>query len=242
MKNSYYESESILKKYYANYLFNVRKLSKSSVTHYLDALNSISRRLKKKGLVKENIYEIGDLEQLNQIREILFQDPDFIEINTRGRRMYSSGLNNYLRFASGTDLQAISEKLHSLDIPIDSQETVLIQHEVWKRSGIIKTQVLELAEYKCEINANHESFIAERNKKPYMEGHHAIPMRFQARFKHSLDVYANIVCLCPLCHRKIHYGISDDRFPLLDQIYYSRSDRLANSGIPISKQEFFSLF
>lgn len=239
---SFMESETVLKKYYASYLYNVRKLKKSSVAHYFDALNNISKRLKEKGLVKENIYEIGDLEQLERVRSILYQDPEFIEIDTRGRRMYSAGLNNYYRFACGTGLQKICENQISLDIPIHAQESIVIQQESWKRSGIIKTHVLELADYKCELDRRHESFIAEKTKKPYMEGHHAIPMKFQPNFKHSLDVYANIVCLCPICHRKIHHGLSNDKKLMLNQIYHERADRLANSGIQISKNEFLSLF
>jgi 5-methylcytosine-specific restriction protein A len=92
---------SVLKEYYARYLTDVRNLSKSSVKHYFDALNNISRRLKAKKLVQTDIYEIGDLKQLLQIREILFADSDFIELNERGRRMYSAGLNKWRGFSEG---------------------------------------------------------------------------------------------------------------------------------------------
>ena len=87
--------ESILKEYYARYLIDVRNLKMSSVRHYFDALNNISKRLKEKNLVKRDIYEIGDLRRLLEIREILFRDSEFIELNERGKRMYSAGLNNY---------------------------------------------------------------------------------------------------------------------------------------------------
>jgi 5-methylcytosine-specific restriction protein A len=105
----------------------------------------------------------------------------------------------------------------------------------------MRTQVIEFAGYSCEINGEHESFIAERNHKPYMEGHHAIPMRLQPQFDKSLDVYANIICLCPVCHRRIHYGLKEDRQQMMMQIYENRSDRLDHCGIRLSKQEFTDL-
>lgn len=71
-----------------------------------------------------------------------------------------------------------------------------------------------------------------------MEGHHAIPMKKQESFDVSLDVYANIICLCPICHRLLHYGEDCDKDNLLNKIYYDRADRLASSGIRLSKEEF----
>lgn len=229
---------TILKEYYSRYLKEVRGLSKSSVNHYLDALNNISRRLKNKGLVKEDVYEIMDLNHLSNVREILYQDPEFIEQNERGRRMYSAGLNNYYRFASGEGFQKEKEKVVKLDTPFEPEEPVTIQQTVYVRSNILRTQVLEMADYRCEIDESHQTFIAENTNKPYMEGHHAIPMRFQEQFDRSLDVYANIICLCPLCHRRIHHGLSKDRELMANKIYLSRADRLANSGIELSRDNF----
>ena len=62
---------SILKEYYARYLTDIRKNSQSTVKHYFDALNNISRRLKEKSLVRENIYEVADIDTLFQLRDIL---------------------------------------------------------------------------------------------------------------------------------------------------------------------------
>ena len=57
---AYLENSStiVLKTYFSKYLAEVRGLSKSSVNHYLDALNHISRRLKAKGLIDNDIYEV----------------------------------------------------------------------------------------------------------------------------------------------------------------------------------------
>ena len=92
-RHSVIEYQSMLREYYSRYLTEVRGLSLSSVKHYLDALNNISRRLKEKELIKHSIYEISSLELLNYIRDVLYADSDFVAMNERGKRMYSAGLN-----------------------------------------------------------------------------------------------------------------------------------------------------
>ena len=233
--------KSVLKEYYARYLVDVRHLSNSSVKHYLDALNNISKRLKEKNLVESDIYEIADLEQLTIVKSVLFADPDFIALDTRGRRMYSSGLNNYCRFAAGEGFNKIRQEMMILDAPIAPEAARIVEQKVWHRSGILRTQALELAGYVCEFNPEHYTFVAESTQKPYMEGHHAIPMYLQDEFKVSLDVYSNIICLCPICHRKIHFGMKDDRVEMASKIYNERSERLANSGIILSKNDFLDI-
>ena len=232
---------SVLKEYYARYLQTVRGLTMSSVRHYLDALNNISRRLVSKQLVNADIYEIMDLDYLESVKDILYADPEFIEQNERGKRMYSAGLNNYLRFASGEDYSALFGKMETMDIPLVPEAPVTVEQTVWKRSNILRIQTLISADFKCEIDNLHMSFIAEKTGKPYMESHHAIPMRQQPHFINSLDVYANLVCLCPVCHRRIHYGIKAERDNMMKLIYHNRSKRLAQSGIRLSQSEFIQL-
>lgn len=66
-------------------------------------------------------------------------------------------------------------------------------------------------------------------------------MNMQDKFDKSIDVYANVVCLCPICHRLIHYGLETEKKNLLNQIYETRIDRLVSSGIEISKNDFIDL-
>jgi len=233
-----HDQKSILQVYYANYLTNVKGLSPSTVAHYFDALNNISRRLKEKGLITNDIYEVLDVDTLEKLKDVLLSDPDFVDLNRRGNSMYSAGLNNYIKFAKGEDFATVKEKINYLDIPVPKVPSTSAERTQWKRSSILRTQAIEYAGYECEINACHESFVAEKTKKPYMEGHHTLPMSLQDNFDVSLDIYANIVCLCPVCHRRIHYGLKCDRKEMVDRIYDNRADRLANSGIILSRQEF----
>lgn len=233
--------EYVLMQYYVRYLKEVRKLSDSSVGHYTQALRKISKMLVERNKIQETVYEIKDLNELQIVKEYIFQDPEFVALDTRGNRMYSAGMNNYMRFATGEELYGKQEEMTVMDIELPVGKKIVVQREEWNRSAIIKVQTLEAAEYKCEINPAHNTFIAKSTGKQYMEGHHAIPMNLQDKFDKSIDVYANVVCLCPICHRLIHYGLETEKKNLLNQIYETRIDRLVSSGIEISKNDFIEL-
>ncbi len=233
--------ESQLRLYFQHYIEDVRKLKSSTALHYIDALNNISRRLKEAGFVEEDIYEIRDLDSLNKVKEFLLNDNDFVAMNKRGNSMYSAGINNYIKFAEGADFQRVITNAEVMDIPIPRTKETVNKTSRWERSNIIRAQVIEMAEHKCELNAGHETFIARTDKKPYMEGHHVIPMRHQQDFINSLDVYANVLCLCPTCHRLLHHGFDSDRKRVLDYIYGVRQHRLDASGINVSRNDFLSL-
>ena len=229
---------NVLKEYYIRYLREVRENSESTVNHYLGALNSISKYLVDHAQIQETIYEIGELEELESVRSYLFSQPDFVEKDDRGNRMYSAGLNNYVRFAMGEDFFGIDSVFAVMDmeVPISSQTSAKVER--WRRNGIIKTQSIEMAHYLCELDSNHKTFTAASTGRQYMEGHHAIPIKRQNQFSVSLDIYANIVCLCPICHRLLHYGVDTEKEGILNRLYKGRSDRLANSGIRLSRDEF----
>ncbi len=230
------------REYYVSYLLNVRELSSTSVHHYLDAINWISRYLVGKKLLKKSLFEVSSIEVLEQLAQALLSDEAFVSMNRRGHQMYTAGLNNYLRFARGEEFETIGSKARILDMPMEvPSQSERRGQQIWSRSEIIKIQAIKIANFECEINTDHKTFIAARNGMPYMEGHHALPINAQDQFRVSLDVYANIICLCPVCHRKIHYGLRDDRVSMVRHIYDQRVSRLANSGIEISKEDFVEM-
>lgn len=233
--------EYVLLEYYSRYLREIRGCSESTVKHYHDALRYISRYLVKAGKIENSIYEIKDIGQLEIIREFLYNDAEFIALNIRGHQMYSAGLNNYFRFAIGEAFETIGETIKLLDVEVAVAESVVRKNISLGRSSIIKSQVLKSANYECEVDTRHQTFVAKSSGQQYMEGHHIIPMKKQPAFDTSLDVYANIVCLCPVCHRLLHYGLDLNKKDLLEQMYMTRIERLVNSGIKLSKDEFISL-
>lgn len=233
--------EYVLLTYYAEYLKKIRKVSDSTIKHYQQAMRYIAKFLVEKEKIKQSIYEIQNLDELVIIKEYLYSEPEFIELDTRGHRMYSAGFNNYFKFANGKGFENIHQQIGVMDIEIPATNKQLLVADTWRRSSIIKMQSIESAGYECEVNPTHVTFTAKSTGMPYMEGHHALPMKCQDRFKSSLDIYANIVCLCPTCHRLLHYGIASEKANVIDKIYYDRADRLAASGIKVGKNEFENL-
>lgn len=234
-------NEYVIMTYYTKYLKEIRKVADSSVKHYQDALRYISRYLVKKNKLQKSIYEVQDIGELEVIRTFLYSDPDFVALDKRGHQMYSAGFNNYYKFACGEGFSNIHRQIGLLDteVPVAGKQT--ITQTTWKRSSIIKIQAIESAGYLCEIDSNHKTFTAKATGYAYMEGHHILPMKVQDKFNKSLDVYANIICLCPICHRLLHYGIENEKETILDKIYYDRSERLATSGIKIGKEDLKKL-
>lgn len=232
----------VLSIYYEKYLREVRKLSESSIGHYTQALRRISSMLVERKRIDESIYEVQDIWQLEILKEYLYKEPEFVKLNTKGHHMYSSGLNNYLKFARGEEFSNYnSETLQLLDVELPVPDKKAQRLIKYARSSIIKTQSIESAGYKCEFDSEHKTFTSKSTGHPYMEGHHALPMKYQNKFEHSLDVYANVICLCPICHRLLHYGVKDEKENVVNKIYFDRTDRLSASGIKISKKDFMKL-
>lgn len=228
----------VLKEYYVKYLREVRGVKDSTVKHYLDALNYISKYLVEQKRIETSVYEISEIGELEIIREYLQSDIAFRELDKRGHQMYSAGLNNYYKFASGEVFDKQKGGIELLDIPVPMKVVRRTEKSVVERSTIIKAQAIHSARYACEISRDHKTFIAKSSGNPYMEGHHAIPLMKQVYFQSSLDIYANVVCLCPICHRLLHYGVDSEKEILVRKIYSDRAERLAKSGIKLSQMEF----
>ncbi len=126
-------------------------------------------------------------------------------------------------------------KITYQDMPKLRKELVVEKSkEFYPRDEKEKIKALELANYKCEIDTNHTTFISKINNKSYIEGHHLIPISKYDLFEYDIDVQANIVSLCPTCHRKLHSGIEKDIYELLNLLYKKREYRLKNAGLSIT--------
>lgn len=56
--------EYMLMQYYIKYLKDVRGLKDSSVAHYTQALNKISKILKERNMIVDTIYELKDIGEI----------------------------------------------------------------------------------------------------------------------------------------------------------------------------------
>ena len=244
--------KSQLEEYFRKFIVDVQGLTSSSANHYAQALRTCSRFLRDEKLIATDIYSVDTLTELKDLRDKLFALPGFIALNTKGNNMYSVGMKQYIQFAElqvGAIKKATSKKqtlpnvdISKLDVPVAPPKALpKVQTYQWNRDRIIVEQVLQSDKYLCEVDPKHKTFIACRNDQPYLEGHHLIPLARQKEFKVSLDVYANIIGLCPNCHRQLHFGKQDEIRDILKPIYTARADRFHNSGIILSKGEFLAV-
>ncbi len=141
-------------------------------------------------------------------------------------------LGEYLKSLSIVD---ITVKNCDLDIP----EKKTSVREQFARNSVIAEDVLKKAYYKCEFDESHKTFIA-KDGHLYMEAHHLIPLSKQDEFEKNLDVKENIICLCPTCHRLLHYG--KDNKEKIEYLYSKRNKLLEQVGIRISIDKLYSYY
>lgn len=81
-----------------------------------------------------------------------------------------------------------------------------------------------------------------------MEGHHLIPCTaanasyYWEEYGVNIDCIENIVCLCPTCHRQIHYGAPDVKVELLKDLFERQKAKLKSVGIDIDFKTLKALY
>lgn len=120
------------------------------------------------------------------------------------------------------------------------QKVLSGEHFVYKRNKQIAVNAICKAEFCCEYDREHKTFISKSNNKNFTEVHHLIPMAFQDRFKANIDVEANVVSLCSNCHKWIHLGKGAKK--LISKLYEERRERLKKANIEITLEELLSMY
>jgi len=194
---------------------------------------------------KENAYESivsMDWENININEEIinkkidvefrlnyLFKNMPELQNIIKTYKEYTKNQNtntNNIKYNSENTFQ--TENYRKLYVPNSNQ----IKYKIGpKRNPKTAETALKNANYLCEINPNHTTFIKKSTGLNYMEPHHLIPLEFQDYFKYSLDVEANIISLCSCCHDEIHYGINNTK--LITKLYNERITSLKKAGLNI---------
>ncbi|UPS45573.1 HNH endonuclease [Prevotella sp. E15-22] len=115
------------------------------------------------------------------------------------------------------------------------------------KKAYISKQALKEAHFKCVFNNSHDTFVTKKGV-PYMEGHHLIPCtvsnveHYWTKFGRNIDCVENIICLCPTCHRRIHFGSKEEKETIIKALYQKQISSLKAAGIDISLEELFSLY
>lgn len=169
---------------------------------------------------------------------------DFIEKYGNKKSIYDPFVIKYSSYKSLNNIDVDDENgvINTNDVfdpeivqpsyaPEEKPENIEGKNKKYKRNPAKAKRAIVYSSYQCNIDNSHGSFIA-KNGKTYMEAHHLIPMSVQEDFKNSLDVDANIVTLCPTCHRKLHYGKEIESE--LKKLFDERVLLLKESGIDIT--------
>ncbi|WP_224961812.1 EVE domain-containing protein [Geomonas subterranea] len=79
--------------------------------------------------------------------------------------------------------------------------SVQVTSVAYIRNPDVIVEVLDRANGKCEACFQDAPFLRAKDKSPYLEVHHKVPLSAGGE-----DVVANALAVCPNCHRKMHYG------------------------------------
>lgn len=118
----------------------------------------------------------------------------------------------------------------------------VVAHAIYPRDIRKKANAIRKANFLCEISNSHKLFKSRSTNQNYVEGHHLIPLKQWDNFPFSLDVEANIVVLCPHCHKMLHHGKKEEIRPLLDLLFQKRKKELADKGIKLTIEQLSSYY
>jgi len=116
------------------------------------------------------------------------------------------------------------------------------EDEIIYSSANTKEEAKKLANYKCEFDSNHTTFISKSTNNFYVEAHHLIPFSKRNEFDVSIDIVQNLVALCPNCHRKIHLAKDEEKKLLLDTLFENRKENLLTENINIDKKKLYNFY
>ena len=144
-----------------------------------------------------------------------------------------------LNFNSDEEFDIFSHKPVYKGVP---QKKVLLAHkgESLVRNPQVSANALKIANFKCEINTGHPTFIRKKQDVPYTEAHHLVPLAYSELFQYSLDIEENVVSLCSNCHNEIHYG--KNAAILIKKLFDDRKELLKQAGICLSERELLSMY
>ena len=234
-------------------------ISENTIYKYVRAVGTMSNDISKHKKINIDIYNVKIPKEIDSIKNIYLDIDELRDKDKRGNRMYTSALKWYKKF-----LEAEKENANYIDKLSKEKEEYVFEEsstyglkyekkikgkhyikegqKYWKRDRKVVNNVLKEMDYTCEENKEHCYFKSKATGENYVEGHHLVPMEFQDDFECSLDVEANVVSLCVVCHKKLHLASIEDKKEILEKLYKSREANLKKSGIQITLQELINLY
>lgn len=111
---------------------------------------------------------------------------------------------------------------------------------IYEQDPRISAKSLEKAGGVCESCGTATTF-TDKEGKQYFETHPLIPLRFAPEGQ-TYDQVPNLVCLCPICHKKLEFAQNTEREEMLVALYYKRKEELEKAGIHMSLAKLLNLY
>ena len=206
----------------------------------------------------ESISSLYDVTTRDKLIEFT-TSTNFIQFNKYTNHFYSATIRSYRNYLekmiikeeemdSQVNLESDNVNISENDKHIEphpkkrSVKVVNNNMKNYPRSAFQVRLSKEINNWMCELDSQHQTFISLSNGKPYIEAHHLIPMYSQDDFINSIDFAENIVCLCPNCHRKIHYAKAEEKKEIIRKLYLPRESKYILYGIEISEQQLYRYY
>lgn len=141
-------------------------------------------------------------------------------------------------YLAESNVTIADDVLDYIDAPLLLANSVQVSN---KRDPKKAANAKKKAGYKCEYDNNHQMFKGI-NGDNYCEAHHLVSMGMQSKFFYSLDVEANIICLCPNCHKLLHHSSPEEKRIILTKLYNDRIERLKNCNIYIELEDLIKYY
>jgi 5-methylcytosine-specific restriction protein A len=217
------------------------------IIHYLPPINLIAEGTLGKGYELGNIcskyYSLDDSfddsELLNDLR-------NFIGIYKELKGYIGLDILNLKNNLTEDDYQKKSQEVKRKDLekgPIKRKtKTINTVVNTWFRDPGISKAALENANFLCEFDFQHNTFISSATGKQFVEAHHLIPMQFQNNFDVSIDVPENIISLCPNCHRAFHNAEEKVKNIYIQYFFGLRENLLKTRDLNIIEKDLIDMY
>lgn len=245
----------------------VRSMIEVSEEFHLDTIDLGSKRDLAVGYEKAHIFgKYYDAKQMPNDKELILDFRELLEayqkivvfMNDRNVKEFNDYLllQDDLEFLEKNE-ESYQETLNQLTVgqfksllePIDEPRLPkdLVVDETGKgrypRNAKEAADSLIRADFTCEFDPRHETFISKVTNQRYVEAHHFVGISHFNKFPEvDLDRAANIVCLCPNCHRQIHHGNDQARLPMIEKLYNKLKVRLEQVGIEVTMTQLKAFY
>lgn len=157
----------------------------------------------------------------------------------RLKNSYRKDVLDLVEFNNNDCIEEADENPTYKGIPQEKMKSYNKQESIGRRRKVC-ANVLRMANYECEINSGHETFIRKVQNVKYTEAHHLVPLSYSELFEYSLDIEENVVSLCSTCHNQIHYG--KGAATMIKKLFSERKALLEKARIILSEQELLAMY